>query len=624
VNFLLSFIFSCSLIWAIALTFLGNPGLLRGPWTNETLLRLKRTEQLAYFTIVCLIPLITLIVNSILDQLNKKFSARLFPHTTIVPPRRVNIKKRTTSGWLFGLLLPTVLYLAVPTRPATAPLEHMDDGLRLTATAQFQKGKALYRDIFLNYGPLYEVGQTRLAFWLFGRSWDSLRKMDRLIEPLPYVATYFLILGALRRRWLTLMLFLLVTKSPFWMTPRIALPLSMMGCLVWGWRASKPWGRRIWQAGAGLLLGAALLYSLEGGLLSGATLVSFYGVWALWNTISGIRVRPIFQEVRFIAMGFLTILIPFLSWIVITGRFTAFCSNIYAVSVTALAFGAKPTPILHEPLLGFVRNPFSLFQSQGALMRLWFPVAVYIGSLSWIFGREKPCPYNEENRPIMLLTLSGIFFFMVAMGRWDMDHWWKATGPFWPLGTLLLDRVIPPLHKPFRWKEWIGALLVGLFPGRYLLFQAHPKRMMEFIENNTSSLIEIGKTSRSTNVLGPMLMKQEDEQEIREVLLRLHRWSPPDQPLFIFGNQGTFYFLSGRSNPPPYHMECYIMSESMAQAAVESLRKTPPACVMAETSGEGYAHRPFQKTLLEYIQKNYVEAERWGPHAFLVRRLHSS
>lgn len=143
---------------------------------------------------------------------------------------------------------------------------------------------------------------------------------------------------------------------------------------------------------------------------------------------------------------------------------------------------------------------------------------------------------------------------------------------------------------------------------------------MTFVEKNVGFLMDLGRAPRSTHVLGPMLMTKEDDQEIREVLLRLHRWSPPDQPLFIFGNHGSFYFLSNRSNPPPYHMECYIMSASMAQEAVKSLRAHPPACVMAEIKGDGYTYRPFQTALMDYIRQNYVEVDRWRPHAFLVRR----
>lgn len=618
VNLFFGFLIAGGLWWALLRALFGCPGLMKGPWDVETLFQIKRNEQITYLATVFLLPLLSTLISRILPR-----PSPFAPGNHLPAPAR---KRIATLGYV--LFLPALLYLTLMNTSLGWPMEHMDEGLRLAVASQTSLGQRLYSDIFLNYGPGYELWQTRAAFWLFGENLRGLRIMDMLLGPTGALTAYLVALICVRRRWLLVpFAFMMAAKTPFWITPRMTLPLMAFAALLLGWRNENGVKRRLLLASSGAAAALAFLYSMEGGIFTLATLATTWlcdivgKKWARKNWEDALR------DMTWIATGAGAIALPFVAWLAATGRLRVFFENVHLVSSTALIIGGKPTPLLCEPLTRFVLNPFALFDPSSAMIRLWFPVLITMACLAKSFSHIVSGAWSDEKKPFLLIALGGAFFFMVTMGRWDMDHWLKATALYWVMMLLVLDASLSKLiemwpsiktMRPAAIVACLGCVAAVFFTGRMLLLFATPNTAAVKFRLNAAALPRLFDNPNRADRLDTTGLPAQDREEISEVSTRIARYAKPGESVFLFDNYGSFYFFTGTLNATPYSLECYIVEESMVARAIESIERTRPRCVVARATERGIQHRPMQMGLAQYLLLNYEEAERWRDVVFLT------
>ena len=595
----LCFFFVSGLCWLIMKTIFGCPGILRGPWTPERLTDLKRVEQWAYLGVVFLIPFASIALRRLIGKPT--------PVQSVEEDRSPRWGRRSL-GLLLGAL--AVLYCSVPQLPLSAPIEHMDEGLRLAVAFELDHGKALYKDIFLNYGPLYEAVQTKVGFALFGEGLLGLRKMDRMIAPTGYLMVFLLAFAALRYRWLLLFLFFVLTsRVSLWISPRSALPLLSLFLLVLSWNDVPSRVRIFLELGSGAAIALAFLYSSETGMLGIITLAAFYFFLFVGAVVRKTPVKSLLEEMTFVVGGAALVAGPWFLWLLFTGRLGLFFENIYFTAATHVTVGAKPTPVLCEPLTRFISNPLSLFTPDGATMRLWVPPLLYTGVLTKTLWDLLWGWWDRSGKIFLLITLCGVFFFLISLGRWDIDHWLKATAAFWVLSFLVIDANLSAVKRLWRRSHAfvLAPLLLIFFLGRYLMLYVFPSRLPSIWMANAA----LFQTTEPN---------QEDAEMIEAISQRVHRLVPEDGRMFVFNNHASFYFLTNRQNATPYSLESYILLPVIIERAMASLLTSQPSLIIAVEDGEGFQYRPLQKRLAEFIRSRYVPVDRTHGFVFMVPR----
>jgi hypothetical protein len=597
---IISFLLSSSLASLGLYLFFGAPGIHRGPMSLEILLALKKCEQLAYLLMVFLVPIISVLLSSFIKLKSRS------PSTTNnhdLQSKSVSLSPLTKLG--LYVLLPLALYFLVPQSSLKGPLDHVDEGLRLAAVSELHFGKTIYKDIFLNYGPLYEIIQTKIGFYFFGENVAALRKMDRLILPLGPLLIYFFLLIYLKNRWLLAPLILLASASPFfWIGPRFIFPVFSLFLLSLSWKVSFKRVQSALEIGSGFFISMSFLYSSEGGILLAASLFTFYLCLGIFAVIQKRTATECVKEVLPIVAGFMIGMIPFLIWITATGRLYYFLQNIHSVSSTAMMIGGKLTPPLFEPLMLFVKKPWTLLSHNGAILRLWMPVLLYMGILAKTLKDLSIKKDGLSQKLFLLMSLTGIFFFLIVLGRWDFDHWLKATPPFWILIFLWADSI---------WlKRSIVRIFLLLFLGVYSLLYSSPRHIPINFKSNLSLYKEICLKPLADDALLSNVEK--------EILAQILTYVPEGQSFFIFGNYAGFYFLTKRPNATPYSLECYILTPDIFRRTQESLDKNRPVLILADQKDTGIQFRPFQKPVIDFIERNYKVDKYFQGLVFLTPR----
>jgi hypothetical protein len=596
------------------------------PWLAVPLL--LQTRPPSWMTLVILPGVATIGASALWAWYARAATGPSFnPSLSVAFPKDATENHFRRFSWIsfffFAVFLPLVLFFAIGDDPFSLPISAVDEGLRLAAAQQIEFGKHLYQNIFLNYGPLMEAVVPRAAFHLFGHTLAGLRIMEWWIHPLGLLAVYAFLLQNVRHRWLLIFFSLcFVGQLSFWITPRMAAPFVAFFCLIAGDSKNSKIPPAVWRVLCGLSLGVGFLYSAEAGILGLATVVA-YDLCIAWNErhIPGFAARNFYKPIG-LAAGLALSVGVFLAWLAAGGRLWAFFQDFYLASTSTPIVGGKPTPVLCAPLLDFLRHPFHLYTWEGASFRLWLPVLLYLAFLGYSACKISAAELREGQRSLLLATLSGVFFYVVALGRADFDHWLKATASFWVLRLLLLDRLWSFIFDAGVKRRAVKIAAAGAF---LIIFSTtYAGTQWNLIKKRVLQFGHLPRPSTATipglEAFGPLRISEDEIETYREVSARLRRWAAPGQALFIFSNDALYYFLTGTLNPTPFSLECYILQPLAVSQTMEGLQANPPACILARGSATAMDYRdPVQKPIQQYIEGHYRLAERWKDYLFFTR-----
>jgi len=614
-----SFIVSCLAFFAVVHSVTGSPGPLHGPWTLESISKLKGLELSVYWLGMVLVPLISLLLTLGIEK-----GLRLRPPSR--PDLKNSIQKSPSSvaKWVMrGLLwvvIPAVLYGISPREPLNAEINFQNEGLKMAVVNQSLHGKIPYRDIYFQYGPGMEIAEPRVAFLLFGQTFSAYRRWMWYASPLGATAVFLLAAAVVRRKWILLVLFPVLTGI-FWFTPRFMLPCVILGLVSFGWHKGTGPLRKRCSFLAGLLCWAAFFYSLESGLLTAFAIALAYGLIALIEWFDGRSTETIRIDLLPFVSGWAAVLLPFSIWGLAHGTIGIFLRDIFLVPGNQLTAWGKPTPAITEPMLALLSHPTLLWKPAGVWARWWLPVFIYSGSIVWALHRLSQGRKDVPVKLILVCALTGVFFFTVTLGRSDLEHWYKATPILWVLMVLMIEEAWGELKNSGLLYR-AGALLLLLFfiayagsfsnlamsASAFRQFAYHPKMP----EPDEPRLARLGKLPTTS----------QDGEKISEVSGRIQRYAHPGDTVYIFGEDSLFYFLCDVVNPTRYANLSYVVGHRMSQEVVDDLRTKPPKLIIGKRHGSELFCEPYQLTILEFIRENYVDVETWRDFLFLVPREH--
>jgi len=417
------------------------------------------------------------------------------------------------------LIVPVFIYLLIYSGNIHGGIDLFHEGERLAPLNEMLRGGIPFRDVYIQHGLFQNVYLAWMGSKLFGPTLEGVRRMERLLDPLGYVALYLLGLQVFRGGVITsLILVLIASGENFWVSARHGLGLISIAFVAnyithrqdyglfsgWQripgneepekWKEGRDGRMEEWKDGrkgfisrftfhvsrftfhwtfgwklivAGAFTSFAFWYSTEIGLYTLGAISLFLLMYsALQRGISG-RKRPLplicygsGVMVGFWLVGFYFLLHGALDDVI----WNTYIQCVYQIETWGLAF--PPFSDTLKPLAdsGLRAGWRTFVLSEG--FRWYLPVFVFLIAGAYLTNRWL-CGgfwHSDGNIKLLLLLLGGIAFFRTALGRSDGGHLiYGATF----LGVLCLfpvergvGRIVDELClKNTNWKSrFIGAM----------------------------------------------------------------------------------------------------------------------------------------------------------------------
>jgi hypothetical protein len=314
-------------------------------------------------------------------------------------------------------------------------------------------------------------------------------------------------------------------------------------------------------------------------------------------------------DARWYLIGALVPLAPWALWLWYRGALGAAFDNSFRVGQTLLAGWGKPTPPLHEPIRAFLSDPGILFRPEGVHQRWWFPPFLYLSTI--LFARRNG---DSPHADVRLLAWVGLFYFTVALGRSDYEHWVKGTPVLWPLVLGIVERLrvaqrASTLVAPHPRATTLGRMVLSVLLLHYAWgpTRVHPR---------PAAWRPPRSTAPDTPGLGRIDLPKDMAETLAENRDTLARFAPPGRDAYIFSDESLYYFLGGVTNPTRTANASYIVGRKMAERAAMELRRRPPLCIMVPRRRR---HRPDHQPILDVLAERYAKAhvndsyEFWRP-----------
>lgn len=480
---------------------------------------------------------------------------------------------------------------------------------------RYADGGRVYRDIAFIYGPGHEIFVPTAAFSLVEKSLAGYRKFLWFLEPLGALVAAALTFWLIRFKFLSL---LLLFPFLYWgqIHIRMALPLAAAFLFLAALRSVNPIRARLLCASSGALCVAAYFYSMESGPLLVAAVLTFCLVRALrsWRQREALRILGD-QAVSFLG-GLAAVGIPIVVWLGATGRLELLIENTVALPRFMYGIYQKPAPDLTSALIRFFANPFRIFYGNEVWIRWWLPPFLYVAALLIALSKKERSWRGDVT---ILLSVAGLFFFSIPLGRSDFDHWMKGTAFYWVLLVWLADSnlgiALAPGKRILKLAGFGGLLLVTglvLRQGRFIYLK----------ENilNPQRPPQIEKTLRPPALerLGSIHIGTSEAGLLQGTVERIWKRVPPGTPVYIFSHDSMYYFLADVKNPTRHASAMKVIGKRRVEEVIETLKAGPPRLILAAMADGAISFYPSQEPIVNFIESRYRKAEDFNGFGFFV------
>ena len=353
-------------------------------------------------------------------------------------------REETTSGryrspkfWRIGLeyiILPIFIYLLTYSGNIHGNIDLFHEGERLAPLNEMLRGGVPFRDIYVQHGLFQNAYLAWIGGQLFEPTLFGLRTMERILNPLGYVALYLLGLQVFRGRFLTAFICMLIASgTEFSVSARHSLGLVSFAFVANFLTLSQGRSKRsvlLWKLlSGGIFTSLAFWYSTEIGLYSLGAIGLFLVIYALLeNSISaeneqvpekGVKKRlfPIISYSCGVLLGFLSIAAYFFSHGALDDAiWNSYIQCRYQLATWGLAF-----PSLSGTLTLLSSEGWSAFIFSVGF-RWYLPVCIFLIVAGYLTYRGLSGTHSTNTIKLLLLLLGGVAFFRTALGRSDGGH----------------------------------------------------------------------------------------------------------------------------------------------------------------------------------------------------------
>ncbi len=609
-----------------------------------------------------LIGLVLPLVLSVLVKLGLLYR-RYFPALWTAKEEVENLdseeREETVSGgyrspkfWRIGLeyiILPVFIYLLTYAGNIHGNIDLFHEGERLAPLNEMLRGGIPFRDVYVQHG----LFQNAYLAWIGGQIFEptlfGLRTMERVLNPLGYVALYLLGLQVFRGRFLTAFLCVLIASgTEFSVSARHSLGLISFACVANFLMLPKSRSKRSvlsWKLlFGGIFTSLAFWYSTEIGLYSLGAIGLFLVIYAFGQKgiaaengqvqENGVKKRlfPVISYSCGVLLGFLPVGLYFLSHGALDDAiWNSYIQCRYQLATWGLAF-----PSLSETLMLLSSDGWSAFIfSKG--FRWYLPICIFLIVAGYLTYRGLSNTHSANTMKLLLLLLGGVAFFRTALGRSDGGHLNFGATFLWLLCLLPLEGGILSMFRAilsaFRGKiPWHNALKATWILIPTVIFCWYVGEVHKPLSGFNGKWNRLRQNPFKQRVVSEELARagavdipDDQVQQIQKVVAYIQENTEPNEKIFDFTSQGAYYFFADRPGATRFHQVSYASTPSMQEEVIAALERDKTRLVLFKTGGwfdnvDGIRVEERHALIAAYLQENYEPAININGTEILMRK----
>ena len=536
------------------------------------------------------------------------------------------------------VILPIFIYLLTYSGNIHGNIDLFHEGERLAPLNEMLHGGVPFRDVYVQHGLFQNAYLAWFGGQLFEPTLFGLRTMERVLNPLGYVALYLLGLQVFRGRFLTAFICMLIASgTAFSVSARHSL-----GLISFAFAASFLTRPQVTSKGytfswklllAGLFTSLAFWYSTEIGLYTLGAMGLFLLIYGLQSGIA-LRKRPLplISYSCGVMLGFLPVGIYFL----LHGALDDAIWNSYIQCRYQLATWGLAFPSLSKTVTLLSSEGWRAFIfSEG--FRWYLPVCIFLIVAAYLTYRRLSGTYSANTMKLLLLLLGGVAFFRTALGRSDGGHLTFGATFLWLLCLLPLEGGIFSMFRvgllSLRGKiPWHAALKAAwvLIPTVIFCWYVgevhHPvagfsAKWQQLRQNPFKQRVVSEELARA----GAVDIPDDQVQQIQKVVAYIQENTAPNENIFDFTSQGAYYFFANRPGVTRFHQVSYASTPAMQQEVITALEQDKTRLVIFKTGGwfdavDGIRVEERHALIAVYLQENYEPAINVNGTEILMRK----
>ena len=536
------------------------------------------------------------------------------------------------------VILPIFIYLLTYSGNIHGNIDLFHEGERLAPLNEMLHGGVPFRDVYVQHGLFQNAYLAWFGGQLFEPTLFGLRTMERVLNPLGYIALYLLGLQVFRGRFLTAFICMLIASgTAFSVSARHSL-----GLISFAFAASFLTRPQVTSKGytfswklllAGLFTSLAFWYSTEIGLYTLGAMGLFLLIYGLQSGIA-LRKRPLplISYSCGVMLGFLPVGIYFL----LHGALDDAIWNSYIQCRYQLATWGLAFPSLSKTVTLLSSEGWRAFIfSEG--FRWYLPVCIFLIVAAYLTYRRLSGTYSANTMKLLLLLLGGVAFFRTALGRSDGGHLTFGATFLWLLCLLPLEGGIFSMFRvgllSLRGKiPWHAALKAAwvLIPTVIFCWYVgevhHPvagfsAKWQQLRQNPFKQRVVSEELARA----GAVDIPDDQVQQIQKVVAYIQENTAPNENIFDFTSQGAYYFFANRPGVTRFHQVSYASTPAMQQEVITALEQDKTRLVIFKTGGwfdavDGIRVEERHALIAVYLQENYEPAINVNGTEILMRK----
>ena len=568
-------------------------------------------------------------------------------------------REETTSGgyrspkfWRIGLeyvLLPIFIYLLTYSGHIHGNIDLFHEGERLAPLNEMLHGGVPFRDVYVQHG----LFQNAYLAWVGGQIFEptlfGLRTMERILNPLGYVALYLLGLQVFRGRFLTAFLCMLIASgTEFSVSARHSL-----GLISFAFAANfltPPQGRLkgrmfSWKLLlSGFFTSLAFWYSTEIGLYSFGAIGLFLVIYAFLQKgigtenehvqAKGVKkwLFPIISYSCGVLLGFLPVGLYFLSHGALDDAiWNSYIQCRYQLATWGLAFPSLSKTLELLPWDGWSAFIFSVG------FRWYLPICIFLIVAGYLTYRGLSSTHSANTMKLLLLLLGGVAFFRTALGRSDGGHLTFGATFLWllcllPLEGGILSMFRVGLSSVRRRTSWHAALKATWILIPTVIFCWYVGEVHNPLSGFNGKWQRLRQNPFKQQVVSEELARagavdipDDQVQQVQQVVAYIQENTAENEKIFDFTSQGAYYFFANRPGVSRFHQVSYASTPSMQQEVIEALERDKTRLVIFKTGGwfdavDGIRVEERHALIAAYLQENYEPAVNINNTEILMRK----
>ena len=536
------------------------------------------------------------------------------------------------------VILPIFIYLLTYSGNIHGNIDLFHEGERLAPLNEMLHGGVPFRDVYVQHGLFQNAYLAWFGGQLFEPTLFGLRTMERVLNPLGYVALYLLGLQVFRGRFLTAFICMLIASgTAFSVSARHSL-----GLISFAFAASFLTRPQVTSKGytfswklllAGLFTSLAFWYSTEIGLYTLGAMGLFLLIYGLQSGIA-LRKRPLplISYSCGVMLGFLPVGIYFFSHGALDDAiWNSYIQCRYQLATWGLAFPSLSKTVTLLSSEGWRAFIFSVG------FRWYLPVCIFLIVAAYLTYRRLSGTYSANTMKLLLLLLGGVAFFRTALGRSDGGHLTFGATFLWLLCLLPLEGGIFSMFRvgllSLRGKiPWHAALKAAwvLIPTVIFCWYVgevhHPvagfsAKWQQLRQNPFKQRVVSEELARA----GAVDIPDDQVQQIQKVVAYIQENTAPNENIFDFTSQGAYYFFANRPGVTRFHQVSYASTPAMQQEVITALEQDKTRLVIFKTGGwfdavDGIRVEERHALIAVYLQENYEPAINVNGTEILLRK----